>query len=64
LCAKEIWNVTTGHLLVSEQFNLVSAFQSSSGNKGLLYVINIDNQQKAVSREEVERWVKEYEKRK
>jgi len=54
LCAKEIWNVTSGRLLVSEQFNLYSAFTSTPGNKGYLIVINIDDQQKAVTREEVE----------
>ena len=62
LCAKELWNNTTGHLLMSEQFNLVSAFQSTPSGKGLLYVINIDDQQKAVTREEIERLVKRYEK--
>jgi hypothetical protein len=29
LCAKELWNVTSGHLLVSEQNNLVNAFLST-----------------------------------
>jgi len=61
LSAKEQWNVTTGKLLMSEQFNLVNAFQSTPGNKGLLYVINLDNQQKAVSRAEVELLVKKFE---
>jgi hypothetical protein len=61
LCAKELWNVTSGHLLMSEQFNLVSAFQSTAGNKGLLYVINVDDQQKTLSRQEVESWVKKFE---
>jgi hypothetical protein len=61
LCAKELWNNTTGHLLVSEQFNLVSAFQSTPGYKGFLYVINLDDLQKPVTREEVERLVKRYE---
>jgi hypothetical protein len=63
LCAKELWNITTGHLLMSEQFNLVSAFQSTTGNKGLLYVINVDNRQEAVTREEVEQWVRRFEKK-
>ena len=54
LCAKEIWNVTTGRLLVSEQFNLVSTFMSTAGSKGYLIVINLDDQQRAVSREDVE----------
>jgi hypothetical protein len=61
LCAKELWNPTSGHLLVSEQFNLVSAFQSTPGDKGYLVVINVDDKRKPVSREEVEAWVKKVE---
>jgi hypothetical protein len=61
LCAKELWNPTSGHLLVSEQFNLVSAFESTPGDKGYLYVINVDDQRKPVSREEVETWIRQYE---
>jgi hypothetical protein len=64
LCAKELWNVSNGRLLVSDQFNLVSAFTSTTGNRGYLYVIDIDNQKKAVSRAEVERLVKEFEGKK
>lgn len=64
LCAKEVWNITSGKLLVSEQFNLVSAFTSTPGQKGFLYVINIDDRQEPVSREELERWVNSFEKRK
>lgn len=58
LCAKELWNVTNGRLLVSEQFNLYSAFTSTAGNKGYLIVINLDDQQKAVTREEIEKIIK------
>jgi hypothetical protein len=54
LCARELWNVTTGHLLVSEQNNLVNAFLATPGRKGFLIVVNLDDQQRAVSREEVE----------
>jgi len=61
LCAKELWNVSNGRLLVSDQFNLVSAFTSTPGSKGYLYVIDIDDQKKAVSRFEVEKLVKEFE---
>ncbi|GGB04469.1 hypothetical protein [Puia dinghuensis] len=57
LCAKELWNPTTGHLLVSEQNNLVNAFLSTPGQKGFLIVINVDDQQKAVSREEIETFI-------
>lgn len=58
LCAKELWNPTTGHPLVSEQLNLVSAFLSTPGRKGYLFVINLDDQRRPVSREELEAWVK------
>jgi hypothetical protein len=64
LCAKELWNPTSGHLLVSEQFNLVSAFLSTPGRKGYLYVINVDNQHKPLSRAEIEAWVRRWEGRK
>jgi hypothetical protein len=62
LCAKELWNVSNGRLLVSDQFNLVSAFSATAGSRGYLYVIDIDDQKKAVSKGEVERLVKEFEK--
>jgi hypothetical protein len=61
LCAKELWNPTSGHLLVSEQFNLVSAFGSTSGSRGYLYVVNLDDQQKPVGRQEIEALVKRFE---
>jgi hypothetical protein len=61
LCAKELWNVTSGHLLVSEQNNLVNAFLSTPGRKGFLIVVDVDDKREAVSRAEVERWVKSYE---
>jgi hypothetical protein len=63
LCAKELWNITNGRLLVSEQFNLVSAYMATPGSKGYLYVLDIDDQQKAVSREELEIFVRQFEKR-
>jgi len=63
LCAKELWNVTTGHPLVSEQNNLVNAFLETPGRQGLLIVINLDDQAKAVSREEVEAIINEHPRR-
>jgi hypothetical protein len=63
LCAKELWNTSDGHLLVSEQFGLVSAFESTPGSKGYLYVINVDDQQKPLSRSEVEIWVRAFEQK-
>ena len=61
LCAKELWNVTSGHLLVSEQNNLVNAFLSTPGRKGFLIVVDVDDKREAVSRAEVEGWVKIFE---
>ena len=61
LCAKELWNVTNGHLLVSEQNNLVNAFLSTSGRRGFLIVVDVDDKREAVSRAEVEGWVKSFE---
>ena len=61
LCAKELWNPTSGHPLVSEQLNLVSAFLAAPGKKGYLYVINVDDRHMPVSRAEVEAWVKKWE---
>lgn len=64
LCAKEIWNPTNGRLLVSEQFSLANAFESAPGSNGYLYVINLDDAAKPVTRAEMEHWVNEFEKRK
>ena len=61
LCAKELWNVTSGHLLVSEQNNLVNAFLSTPGRRGFLIVVDVDDKREAVSRAEVEGWVNSFE---
>jgi hypothetical protein len=63
LCARELWNITSGRLLISEQFNLVSTFTATPGQKGFLYVINLDDQQKPVTREEIERLVNSFERK-
>ncbi|NML22813.1 hypothetical protein HHL16_18150 [Pseudoflavitalea sp. G-6-1-2] len=62
LAAKELWNTTNGRLLVSEQFNLVSAFSATPGSKGFLFVINIDHQHKPVTRADLEETVRRFEK--
>jgi hypothetical protein len=61
LCAREIWNVSNGRLLESHQYSMVNAFTASAGSRGFLYVIDVDNQQKPVTRAEVERWVAAFE---
>ena len=63
LCAKELWNPTSGHLLVSEQNNLMNAFLSTPGRRGWLIVVNPDDRREPVSRAEVETWVRVYEKK-
>jgi hypothetical protein len=63
LCAKELWNSSTGHLIVSEQFNLVNTFQSTPETKGYLFVINVDDRQRPVTRSEVEKWILEFERK-
>jgi hypothetical protein len=62
LCAKELWNPTSGHPLVSEQNNLVNAFLAVPGRTGWLVVVNIDDRREPVSRAEVEEFVRNYEK--
>jgi len=61
LCARELWNPTSGHLLVSEQNSLVNAFLAMPGRTGWLVVVNVDDRREPVSRAEVERWVDVYE---
>ncbi|MFY7901064.1 MAG: hypothetical protein ACOVNY_12830 [Chitinophagaceae bacterium] len=62
LCAKEIWNETTGKLVFSDQINLVNAFLQTTTSKGKLIVININNEAKAVTKNDIEKWVIEFEK--
>jgi len=57
LCAKELWNPTTGHPLVSEQLNLINAWLSTPEKKGYLYVIDVDDQHKPITRAEVEHFI-------
>jgi hypothetical protein len=62
LCAEELWNANTGKLALSEQLKLVNTFLRTSGNKGFLMVINLDNQQQSVSEKELEKIVAVFEK--
>ena len=65
LCAKENWNIFTGKLNQSDQFNFINTYLARPDDEaGYLFVININNQQTPVSREEVEKLVNEFEKRK
>lgn len=64
LCAKETWNIFNGRFEQSEQFRLVNTFLSTPGDKGFLFVINLDNQQKKITREEIEQLVNSFESKK
>ncbi len=57
LCAKETWNITTGKILQSDQLDLANTFLATPGTTGYLMVINLDNKQQRVSREEIEKLV-------
>lgn len=61
LCAKELWNSSNGRLLISEQYNLVSTFSATPGSKGYLFVINLNNQPRPVTRADIEGIVRRYE---
>lgn len=60
LCARENWNIFNGRFIESDQFALANAFISTPGDTGYLIVINIDNQEKAVSRDEIEKLVSRF----
>ena len=64
LCARETWDPETGTLKQSDQLNLVNTFLATPDAYGLLMVINLDNKQSEVTREEIEAIVNKFEARK
>lgn len=56
----EIWN-GDGTLKKSEMFRLANAFVSTPDSTGMLVVVNINNEDSAVTREEVQAFVDKYE---
>ncbi|MDE1191495.1 MAG: hypothetical protein PW786_05095 [Arachidicoccus sp.] len=61
LATSEIWNPKDGYLLQSDQLKLVNTFMRTPSGMGMLILINLDNQQKNISSEEIEELVKNYE---
>lgn len=59
----EFWN-REGKLSSSEQWKLANAFVSTPDSTGLLIVVNIDNQEKAVTRSEIQAFIDKFEKNK
>ena len=62
LSTLESWDPNTGGILHSEQLGLVNTFLKTPGGMGLLQVINLDNQAKNVSIEEITALVDSFEK--
>lgn len=58
----EVWN-DNGTLKESEMFNLANAFVSTPDSTGILIVVNIDNQQKEVSPQEIQKFIDHFEGR-
>lgn len=62
LCAKESWNMYTGKIVQSDQLNLVNTFIKENIEEiGFLFVINLDNAQKPVTKEAIEEMVNDFE---
>jgi hypothetical protein len=53
LCTKEIWSDVNGKRIISDQQKLVDAVKKAGGADGYLIVIEIDDQQKPVSINEI-----------
>ena len=53
LCSKEIWSSEDGKRIVSDQQKLVNAIKKAGGADGYYVVIEIDDQQKPVSLQEI-----------
>lgn len=61
LCAPELWNEEDGTLNQSEQLRLVNTFNRTPERRGFLFVINLNNASKAVTSEEIELLVNQFE---
>jgi len=58
LCTKEIWSLSDGRRLESNQQKLVNAVKKAGGAEGFCLVIEIDDQQKPVSINEILSYLK------
>ncbi len=62
LSTQENWNIYTGKLLQSDQFDFVNTYLAREEDEaGYLLVINLDDKQAPVSRQEIEKMVNEFE---
>lgn len=61
LCAKEIWNIFNGRLQESHQLQLANGLMQQKTQKGLLIVVNIDNEHSPVSKKQIRELIEAYE---
>lgn len=61
LCAKEIWNIFNGRLQESHQLQLANGLLQQKRQKGLLMVINIDNQASPVEASKIRQLLENFE---
>ena len=61
LCAKEIWNIFNGRLEESHQLQLANGFVQQKKQKGILMVINIDNQSSPVEASNIRQLLENFE---
>ena len=62
LSSKEIWDENTGKLIESDQVELINALLRSGNTFGYVIVVDIDDQEKDVTLEEIEKYLIEAEK--
>jgi hypothetical protein len=62
LCAKEIWNMFNGQLQESHQLQLANGLLQQKKQKGLLMVINIDNQSSPVDASKIRNLLENFER--
>jgi hypothetical protein len=63
LCAKEIWNIFNGRLQESHQLQLANGLMQQKKQKGLLMVINLDNQASPVEVSKIRQLLENFEKK-
>ncbi|WP_447640053.1 MULTISPECIES: hypothetical protein [Chitinophagaceae] len=61
LCANESWNPENGYLAQSDQLGLINTFNRTPQRRGLLFVVNISNEERPVSMEDVEPYIAAFE---
>lgn len=54
LTTKELWSYETGKIIESDQIRLMNAFNDAGADNGYFVVVNIDDQHKSISIDEIE----------